>query len=74
MTSKPSKKPDNSLASPSLAIGIGLGVVFGVALDNVAIGISLGLVFGVSFSTLQNAKKSEKGNSPESDDGSGSKG
>jgi hypothetical protein len=55
-------KKDNEKEKPSgsyIGIGIALGVVFGLALDNLAIGIALGVVLGVGFDE-SNKRKDEK--------------
>ncbi|MCJ9430226.1 hypothetical protein [Kordiimonas marina] len=39
-----------------LAVGIALGVAFGVALHEIAIGIALGVAFGVLWQRYQDGK------------------
>ena len=43
-------KEDLIKAGPSIGIGLALGVVFGVLVDNIGLGISLGLVLGAAYS------------------------
>ena len=50
----PQTETKKSLPSGAgFGIGIALGVVFGVALDNIGMGIALGVVFGAAFNAAQ---------------------
>ncbi|WP_169750114.1 hypothetical protein [Streptosporangium amethystogenes] len=44
--------------------GIGLGLVFGIALDNLAIGVSLGVALGAAFSARKNDDGERSSTSP----------
>lgn len=48
---KKNKKEDHGY----LGVGLAIGLLFGIALDNLGVGLGLGIVFGVA---LNNKKKS----------------
>ena len=50
------KKPTNLLGT-----GIAIGVVFGVAIDNIGLGIALGLTIGASMPYSQTKKNKVNG-------------
>ena len=57
-------KEDNSFKNKDtegnyLAIGMGLGVAFGIIFDNLALWISLGVLFGLVLNSMQK-KKNDK--------------
>lgn len=51
------KRPDENKDKNLLALGLSLGVVFGLVFDNLAIGISLGIVFGCLLEYKGKGKK-----------------
>ncbi len=48
--------------SSYIGVGLALGVVFGLMLDNLGVGIALGVVFGTAFGGFEEEKDSKKEN------------
>ncbi len=57
---KPSNERRESRAAAWLPIGIGIGVVVGVALDNIGLGIAIGTAIGVALMAAQHEKSRRK--------------
>jgi hypothetical protein len=67
LPSNPDSKSKNNVyngAGIGIAIGAGLGLIFGLLTDNVGLGVgigaALGLVFGYAFTSMALSKKQSK--------------
>ena len=47
-------------ADRKLALGVGLGIVFGAAFGHVGLGIALGIIFGAGFGSALGRRKGSK--------------
>lgn len=45
-TEKENSKSEIKVDAPYLGVGISIGLMFGVAFDNIGLGLSMGVVFG----------------------------
>ncbi len=50
-------KSEQNIVGAGLAIGVGLGLVFGSAIGNVGVGLVIGIAAGIGFATAQLKKK-----------------
>ncbi len=57
MKNENNKKSEQNIVGAGLAIGVGLGLVFGAAIGNVGAGLVLGIAAGIGFATGQQRKK-----------------
>ncbi len=54
------KKSEQNIVGAGLAIGVGLGLIFGAVIGNVGAGLVIGIAAGIGFATgKQRKKKSE---------------
>ena len=54
------KQNSGGLNPMGLCIGMGIGLCFGVALDNMGLGLCLGMSIGVCFSVALGRRKEDK--------------
>lgn len=60
MTNENNNKSEQNIVGAGLAIGVGLGLIFGSVIGNVGAGLVIGIAAGISFATgKQRKKKSE---------------
>ena len=57
MKNENNNKSEQNIVGAGLAIGVGLGLVFGSAIGNVGAGLVIGIAAGIGFATAQVKKK-----------------
>ncbi|MCA9874983.1 MAG: hypothetical protein H6659_19920 [Ardenticatenaceae bacterium] len=57
MNNQDNSKSEQNIVGAGLAIGVGLGLVFGSAIGNVGAGLAIGIAAGIGFATRQQRKK-----------------
>ena len=60
MSDKKNEKKSGGFNPIGLCIGLGVGLCFGTALDNMGLGICLGMSIGVCFSVALGHRKEDK--------------
>jgi hypothetical protein len=61
------QRPSSSFGA-GIAIGAGMGVALGVAMDNIGVGIALGVGIGVAIGAAMDQARRRAGSEPEQDD------
>jgi hypothetical protein len=57
MKNQGNNKSEQNIVGAGLAIGVGLGLVFGSVIGNVGAGLVIGIAAGIGFATAQLKKK-----------------
>ena len=57
MNTNDNNKSEQTVIGAVLAIGVGLGLIFGGAIGNVGAGLVIGIAAGIGFATAQLKKK-----------------
>jgi hypothetical protein len=57
MNTNDNNKSEQTVIGAGLAIGVGLGLIFGGAIGNVGAGLVIGIAAGIGFATAQLKKK-----------------
>lgn len=59
ITEKENSKSEIKVDAPYLEIGISIGLMFGIAFDNIGLGLSMGVVFGLYLGSIDNSIKNK---------------
>ena len=59
ITEKENSKSEIKIDAPYLGVGISIGLMFGVAFDNIGLGVSMGVVFGLCLGTISGSIKNK---------------
>ena len=59
ITEKENSKSEIKVDAHYLGVGISIGLMFGIAFDNIGLGLSMGVVFGLCLGTISGSIKNK---------------